>query len=248
VRTAHPNSVLVANAHAATEPVKPSIFVATPVRDGVSIAFAQMLSTMASACAAAGIRRAWSTVHGCSFLPWARNQLAHSFLGSEFSHCFMVDADMAIDAETVLRMLNANVDYVSCAGVVRDPRTGDARQHRLAIHVLSTSPVINGLITTSSARVACTLLTRRVFERMIDAGEAPEITHSGSRLRDFFSPAIVDGVAMAEDEMFSLRAHRAGVEQWVLADATVSHSGMPSVNLAQCLASGTARFLDEEKA
>lgn len=219
---------------------KPSVMMLTPAYKGVSVSFASALAGILGECGRRGWGFSWVPVEGSSFLPHGRNLLANHFLQSDgYDVCFMLDADMSIAPEAFARMVDAEVDYVGAAGLIRRRTVGEP--DTLMISVDPEAPRVNGLIETSVAMVACAVIRRSVFERLIAAGEARSYVRDDSGpFRDFFSPLFDGDLFLAEDVAFSRRCARAGIKQYVLADVDVEHAGA-TVNLAKLLDTGALK-------
>lgn len=83
-----------------------SILVATPCYGGQTFAdYTQSSLRLLNACNAQRVPIGFVFLKSDSLIPRARNNLAHTFLKSDFTHLMWIDADITFDPDDLLRML-----------------------------------------------------------------------------------------------------------------------------------------------
>lgn len=224
--------------------VKPSLCILTPTYAGCSPHYVSMLIELTQELRTRGHSYQYKIQGGMSFLQGARNALVGHLLASTCDYGFFIDSDMAVSPEVIFRMLAAcetgDKRYVSCAGSLRDI-DGKYPSPIISIDIDPRTAVdSDGCIEVNEALIACALIHRSVFTKMIDTGHAEPYEKDGTQ-HNFFGPMIVkprNGAGptlTGEDHAFSIRATMAGIRQHVLVDADVYHAGV-TINLARSLA------------
>jgi len=95
------------------EPIKPIVFIATPMYGGMCAGFyTQSLLQSISVLAQAGVQTRFSFMFNESLITRARNALAHTFLKTDATHLMFIDADIKFRPEDIVEMLRADKDII----------------------------------------------------------------------------------------------------------------------------------------
>ncbi len=181
-----------------------------------------------------------------------RNLLAAQFLESDADLLLMLDADQAISAEAVARMIDLNQPFVGCVYPMRaynwsKVRFGAAKSLDDILNQASEfvgwleedaegrSTVIDGFAKAVYVGTGILLLRREAFQRLKD--HFPELEgcgfceranpdHVSSGRWGFFNMMDdTDGVQMSEDISFCQRWRAAGGEIWADVTTSTAHIG-----------------------
>jgi hypothetical protein len=181
-----------------------------------------------------------------------RNAIVSEFLASDADLLLMLDADQAIDAATLERMIDLNKPMVGCMYPSRRfdwarldlnslmaPRELVCRATPFVGHLLTDQHgnlhVIEGFARATHVGTGILLLRREVFESLMLA--FPELKHRGfgedaypqystGPRWGFFNPIDnEDGVPLSEDISFCRRWITSGGEIWADVGSTTVHVG-----------------------
>ena len=95
------------------EPIKPHIFVATPMYGGMCTGyFTNSLINMTNVMKNAGWDMSFSSMFNESLIQRGRNALAHQFMKTKCTHLLFIDADIKFDAHDILGMVAADKDII----------------------------------------------------------------------------------------------------------------------------------------
>ena len=161
-------------------------------------------------------------------IEYARAELVGRMLATPSTHLLFLDGDVCVDPSVVLDMLAVDLDSVSAVYAMRqDPR-------QLLVHFERDAPIttVHGhrVLEIELAGIGCTLVKRRVFERLFELH--PELAYDsdtipGRQHCSMFSflqrVTDVPHKHPSEDHCFFRRARDAGFRLHALLDATVIH-------------------------
>lgn len=98
---------------AAPAPVRPYLFVATPMYGGLCNGmYTSGLLGMVSIFMRQGIGMEYSYMMNESLITRARNSLAHDFLQTDCTHLMFIDADIGFNPTDILPMIHSNKDII----------------------------------------------------------------------------------------------------------------------------------------
>lgn len=201
---------------------------ATPcLTSSVSLEFFMSYMGTSLALTQRGIPHAITTVVGDCYLSKARNRLVHQFLHNfpDATDLFFLDDDIGWEPESVLRLLEADVDVV--AGIY--PHKSDAGTFPVDLLAVDGDFVEkDGLLRASTVPTGFLRIQRHVIETMIRGCPAySEVAADGSKtmVQDLFQMGYMDGKWWGEDTDFCRRWNAMGGEIWVDPAITLTHSG-----------------------
>lgn len=189
-----------------------------------------------------GYGMGFDAVNGNALVPVARNLLVHQFLQDYFeapdgtrhpyANLLFIDADVTPEPGALLHILQHDVDVVF--GVPRH-KTETAESYpvefvRDAQGRAGTDPE-TGLIEATFGPAGFLRIRRGVLERMVAAGQAPEVVEKDwqgqvvRRYRAFFSVGQQGTSYIGEDVWFLNNARNAGVRCWCDPGLGFEHSG-----------------------
>ena len=128
------------------------------------------------ACNARGIPIGYQFMANESLITRARNQLVHSFLGSQNSHLLFIDADIQFDSEDILRMYDANLPLIGGLYPKKHRSAKMDFERDYAMTPLDnktpmlTTDFINKPFQVRYVGTGMMLIQRQVFDTMIAAG------------------------------------------------------------------------------
>lgn len=160
---------------------------------------------------------------GDSLVSRSRNVLAAEFLKSDCTHLLFIDTDLIFSPEHVARLVSHGKDIV--AGLY--PK----KQRKLAWvcnMIAGEEPDENGLQRIAYAGTGFLMISRRVFERMIEA--YPEIAYRPDAGEDddkwdLFPVGVHKGRYLSEDWFFCQRALDLGFDVWADTRVVLKHVG-----------------------
>jgi len=168
---------------------KPSIFVATPVHSECSIHYTQALLKFQQKCMMNGILASFSLLKS-SLVTQGRNLCVNSMLeeGDKYSHLLFIDSDIDFKYETIIKMLQADVDVIATPYPLKhldlnkinkrielkgkmDDDLLSKQGYTWPVKLENTKEIIvkNGIAEVSHAPTGCMLIKREVFDKMIKA-------------------------------------------------------------------------------
>ena len=243
---------------------KPVLLIAMPTLGEIATPTVKCLIGLTQGLARKGIAFGFET-YEFSDIVFSRNQLMSIFqTRKQFTHMLMMDSDMAVEPDAIWRLLDFNVDFAATAYPQKHPRWNRLRelieaeaalpadQKSPMGDLLSRTWIYNhqradfgggpwrakrkgGFITVPATGTGLMLLSRRVPERMIEAGVAvrkPRLEqtplHKGLEYRDYFShlSSPDGGLMYGEDQSFCMRwTHHCGGEIWLDTEPVVNHFG-----------------------
>lgn len=218
------------------------VCICTPTSDGyVTMGYMQSVIGLLRAASEHGIECRFQEQTGNSYVPHARNWLAHQFLKSDASHLLFVDADVDFRPRDALMMLAAACETRDIVAGVYPRRTLDEQRVDAAVkqglHPLRAAadlPVLmlgepgqplkvdeHGCIEVASVAAGFTVIRRRVFEEMAYAHPELLTAQAGEPMFGFFQP-IGD---KSEDVSFCHRWRALGGRVHAYYDAECGHYG-----------------------
>ena len=200
------------------------IMLAVPSHDGkYESVFVRSKDATADAITAAGGEMRFAEVSYCADIGLARARLLGTFLRSECTHMWAVDADMGWEAVDLLRMADLKVDFAAAAGPkkqypIRYAFETDGKPMRVGPDGVS--------FEIPRVGMAFCLITRAVVEKMIAA--YPELafrTDGGAVDYGLFDPVYADMRRMSEDYSFCDRWTKLGGKIYMLPQIRLRHVG-----------------------
>lgn len=194
----------------------PTVFVATPLRDGRM--HEQYFAGALSATRAYGDRIQFGTATGA--LPRARDGLTKRFLESGRSHMLCLDSDIGWEVEDLDRLLETKLDCVSGCYALKDG-SGQVPWHRR-----SEGGSIGELVEATYVPGGFMLVSRDAVERMIR--RYPDLTYQGplGTTSALWMPIFETGGAyLSEDISFCRRYRATGDRIWLHRGVTLEHVG-----------------------
>jgi len=177
---------------------------------------------------------------GCAWIDIARSEVVAQFLESQETELLFIDSDVYFDPDLVAAMQAADGDLITCTYRKRLPPYAFA-----AMPLGAQVPHIRRwfeaprrvvgrkrFVEIESNGLGCTLIRRRVLERLIERHpELVYISDEGKPRYWLFQPFVApdaDGIPRpaGDDRAFFLRARAAGFTVECLIDATIFHDGI----------------------
>jgi len=203
---------------------KHSVFFAVPAYDCmVSVEHLGSMTNAAVILAAGGHESRVGTLAGCAFVDRARNKLVSTFLESECTDLFFVDADIGFDPLVIPRFMEYPHEIVVGIPPKRKPEVEFHIGH-------ATNVFKDGCFECKEAPTAFMRIRRSVFEK-IDAAY-PELKASYKADADpkdnptpYFQCGIVGGEFLGEDIFFCRLWNKLGESIWIDANVDFVHRG-----------------------
>lgn len=139
--------------------MEPSLFIATPLRDGRF--HKECVAGMITAMAVFSGRVRFDTQEG--FLPRARDALTHLFLESGATHMLNVDSDVGWAPHHAQQLLDTGLDFVSGCYAKRNPG------RKIPAGELEGGAHVGNLLEVSHVPGGFLLLSRKAVLQMVDA-------------------------------------------------------------------------------
>lgn len=198
-----------------------SVFFATPTYDAtISVEHHGSIVNACQILAAGGIDSRIGTIAGCCFVDRARNQLVESFLATDCTDLFFVDADIGFDPLVIPRFMESPHEIL--VGIP-PKRKADPEFHIGA----ASNAFRDGAFECKEAPTAFMRIRRSVFEQ-IDA-VFPDIKNQFKEgVTDptpYFQCGIYEGEFLGEDIFFCRLWNRVGKSVWIDADVDFTHRG-----------------------
>ena len=199
------------------------VFVATPVRDGVTAEYAQSLFNAGLSCAKRDIEVVPHIIRNSCFIDIARSVLVKNFLDTDCTHLFFVDSDIGFESKAMAGLVEAGVPF--CAGVYRK------REPEVCFAVKTHEPqeFKGPWLRVNKVATGFMCLERHVLEEMSSRVHSCKIKNLGSIPMVFTTRT--DKVFVSEDYCFCddyNHLYEEGVfEQpiWIYPDITFNHDG-----------------------
>lgn len=168
-----------------------------------------------------GIKNDIATPTGESFLPVVRNKIADTFLTSRnFSHLLCIDSDILFDPESVITLLDMNVNFA--AGIYRLKKEAAEYCYRDNKNTTTDQPVTE----VDYVGAGFQLLKRRLFDNLIASGTVfRSKAVKGQSIWDFYSPLIENGFLLPEDVSFCRRCSAIGEKIYINRSIHLGHFG-----------------------
>lgn len=203
------------------------VLIASPSYAGFSPGFVSSMLSTSEALRARGIKLGFHCQYQAE-IALARALLLQEFMTGartrgSWTHLLMVDSDIGWRAETLLRMLDRDVDFIVAAPPLKNcaPEFAIRDMGPWSLPDVDGAEV-DGTIQVPAAGVAFALLRRVVIERISIAH--PEL-HCSDGFYCLFDPIVMAGNRATEDIAFCIRWRRVGGTIWLLRDAPLEHHG-----------------------
>jgi hypothetical protein len=206
------------------------LFIGLPAYDfKVSVRLAIALAEFCVKAQQHGIQIQIANVSGCSVVSRVRNIIVGQFLESDAEHLFMVDSDIAFNADDVIRLLawNQTKPVVAGIGVAR-------KKEKVFFSMLDQDEENNiqmdkmGLVKAKRVGTGFIMIQRKVFEVLRE--DHPEwMYHDQNTDKDLYSffdfKSTPDGY-IGEDYVFCDRAREHGFTVWIDPTIKLGHMGV----------------------
>jgi hypothetical protein len=243
-----------------------SIYIATPAYgEQVSVYYARSLARVFAIASAHNIPVTYSAIGNESLITRARNEMAGAFLESSSTHMLFIDADISFDPMDVFTLALHKRDLVAAAyptkGLAfnRGLNIGNEAELKKAVinYVINFTPeqtkkskknkgvidvkLYDGLLEVYDAGTGFMMMTRNVFEKMIEAygedieyeADSTTVDDTGSLNRTvavrhaFFDTSIdIDtNRYLSEDYTFCRRWQNIAGQVWVDPKIVLNHHG-----------------------
>ena len=213
------------------------LFIATPAFDGrVHVPFALSLSETTLLCARNHIQVEYRVMTSGSLLCAERNRLIKSFLESDCTHMLCIDSDLGWPPQSVLALLEKNVEFVAGVYPARQEKAFLFRPSTNENGSIVTDP-IKGLLKMEYIPAGFMLLQRSVLEKMIEKHPQTKFQPKDERNESgyaLFNTEVFEGEFWGEDYVFCRLAREAGIDIWVDPMIQFNHAGSIGM-LAQVL-------------
>ena len=205
------------------------LMIAIPAYDGkLNIKTSFALADLVVKASAYGVQIQLSHLSGCSLITKARNVLVANFLESDCTEMLFIDADVVVNAGSVLRLLALSTGKDITAGMYT--RRAEDRKFFLDIYIDQNNTLEfdqHGMLRVENVATGFMMIQRHVLEKMI--ASHPEWTYfndfynrSESALFDF---ELANGQYIGEDYTFCKRARADGFTVFIDPEITLPHVG-----------------------
>jgi len=215
--------------------MKPSIFIAMPCYDSVTIntmlSIFKLVQKLGQSKVEVGINTMKSPL-----IHQARNYLTSVFLTTEYTHLLFIDADVQFEPEAVLRMLVADKDVVCTPYRVKNPDINKPA-YTVKFPDPKVVPILpGGLVEIEAGPTGLMLIHRRVFEKIIKNSPHLKIKNEVNQglvsteashkfYYNFFDFAFEDGYTLGEDVSFCNLARKQGLKLYANIESPTAHHG-----------------------
>jgi hypothetical protein len=194
--------------------------IAVPAYTGqISVQTASSLDAALPLLLSAGIKVDTDYLAGCCYLDHTRNLMADRFMRSEATDLLFVDADVAFDPASVLRLVASTRPVI--AGIY--PKKGAAPEFPVAVDADEIWSDDEGNIECAMVPTGFLRINRAVFSALVLNVE----TYAGPEgpLRAYFKTLIRDGQYVGEDVEFCHRWRSIGGNIHAIANLEFGHVG-----------------------
>jgi|TARA_E500000318_G_scaffold107473_1_gene116820 hypothetical protein len=168
------------------ENIQIKLFVGTPCYGGmITSSYFKSCMQLVALCASKQIELQFATIGNESLITRARNTLVQLFMDGDYTHLLFIDADLAFNPESVLRMVDFNKDVVTGVyprktidwtkvknKVIDDPEISEdellatSLQYNLNVKDPNKIEMTKGFIEVMDGATGFMLIKKRVFEQM----------------------------------------------------------------------------------
>jgi hypothetical protein len=232
----------------------PTLFIATPCYGGlVTSSYTNSLMALYAACLGRRMPLTWHLMEDDAMITRARAELVASFLKTDATHLFFIDADIGFAPEQVFRLLDFGSDFCAGAYPLKDIDWSKiaraASAGKIDLEMAAMNYVLlwhakggkvearNGFARVRHAGAGFLLVTRTAINKLCSThpGLAYDQVHAvtsgkmAERCRSFalFDP-IIDrntGEYLSEDYAFCRRWTDLGGEIWMDTQSKLTHTG-----------------------
>jgi hypothetical protein len=157
---------------------------------------------------------------GCSLITYARNHLAREFMQSDAERLVFVDADIAWEVGSLLKIAHSPVDFAGGAYRYKDEKEGYPVQWLPLPELWSNS---DGLIEVASLPGGFLSVSRTVFTTLSEHFTGREYTHGDEKFWAYFHAPFRDGKLYGEDASFCAEWRDAGGSVWINPELSLTH-------------------------
>ncbi len=205
------------------------IFIATPAFDGkVHVPYAICLAETTMLLAKNHILSEYRIVTSGSLLCAERNRLLQSFIDSDCTHILCIDSDLGWPAQSVIALLQKNVDFV--AGVY--PARGAEKAFTFRPCLQENGSIFvdkeKQLLKMDHIPAGFMLIKRAVIQKMMDDHPQLKFVPKDPKMPSgyaLFNTEIEGGEFWGEDYIFCKRARESGFDVWVDPLIQFNHAG-----------------------
>jgi len=199
------------------------IFVAIPAYDGkLHIETVRSLLNEQAAAQSLGVELHVAFLPGCSLITHARNQLAQDFLDSKADRLVFIDADVAWEVGSLLKLASYPVDVVGGCY-----RLKQAEENYPVVFKGSGMVETNEheLLEVTSLPGGFLAISRNALVRLRKANPDRAYSHYGRDYHGWFHAPIGNGFMLGEDSAFCMDWTSLGEKLWVDAEMELTHVG-----------------------
>lgn len=212
------------------------VFIGTPVRDEVTVEFAQSLFYADRDCRERGIELVPQTLRNSCFIDVARSVLVKMFLETDCTHLFFIDSDIGFESHAISGLVEAGVPFA--AGVYRK------REEDVSFNAQVHEPqeLKGPWLRCDRVATGFMCLERRVLEEMSRRVPVCKVSQNGDVPMVFRTNTV--GTFIGEDYLFcddyNICRSEGYFDQpiWVYPDITFNHDGYVG-NLHESLERGS---------
>lgn len=157
---------------------------------------------------------------GCSLITMARNHLVKEFMESDAERLVFVDADVAWEMGSLLKIAHYPVDFVGGAYRYKD------EEERYPVLWLDRPEIWAseiGLIEVGSLPGGFLAVSRKVFEVLGDKFPGRGYSQEGKQFYAYFQAPFTEGRLFGEDAYFCVEWKAAGGQVWLDPELTLTH-------------------------
>ncbi len=170
-----------------------------------------------------GLLHDWCMGTNESLITRARNEMTASFLGTEHTHMFWLDADMSFEPEDIAKIWNLQADIgVGVYALKRPDKPGFAAWH--GGRLVTNLEQFGGPIEVDYAGTGFMCIKREVIETL--ASDAPTYEGpDGGRVHELYKTHIWNDIYESEDYYFCRKAREAGFKVIMDPSVRLGHIG-----------------------